>query len=110
MFLTSAFPFKRSNSVFSNINRTTSFKASVVIPIFQYETARTIRNYIDAVRKNPNCPDNNPEWIEWANKKADWLDPIICREDELFGKRKHELDTTQKEQNDTDGSFNCIDF
>ena len=27
-----------------------------------YETARTIRNYIDAVRKNPNCPDNNPEW------------------------------------------------
>ena len=36
MFLTSTRPFNRSISVFSNINRTTSFKASVVIPIFQY--------------------------------------------------------------------------
>ena len=62
-----------------------------------YETARTIRNYIDAVRKNPNCPDNNPEWIEWANRKADWFDPTIGREDEIFGKRKHEQDTFQKE-------------
>ena len=62
-----------------------------------YETACKIRNYIDAIRKSPNCPDNNPEWIEWANKIADWFDPTIGREDELFGKRKHELDTTQKE-------------
>ena len=33
---TSARPFSRSISVFSNMNRTTSFSASVVIPIFQY--------------------------------------------------------------------------
>lgn len=29
------------------------------------------------------------EWIKWANKKANWFDPIINEEDELLGKRNH---------------------
>ncbi len=61
-----------------------------------YETACSIRQYIDAIRSDTDNPDNNPEWIEWANKKADWYDPTIAREDELFGKRKHELNPDQK--------------
>ena len=65
--------------------------------VADYETACRIRKYIDAVRSNPDSPDNNPEWIEWASGKADWYDPSIAKEDEFFGKRKHELDPTQKE-------------
>ncbi len=62
-----------------------------------YDTACKIRQYIDAVRKKPDCPDNNPEWLEWANKKADWLDPTVGREDELLGLRQHALDISLKE-------------
>ena len=40
--------------------------------------------------------DNNPEWIDWASKKADWFDPAVAREDEFFGKRKHGLNADQK--------------
>ena len=53
--------------------------------------------YIDAIKNDPSNPDNNPDWIDWASKKADWYDPTIAREDEFFGKRKHGLDADQKE-------------
>ena len=62
-----------------------------------YEIACRIRSYIDAIKRDPNNPDNNPEWIDWASKKADWFDPTVAREDEFFGKRKHGLDADQKE-------------
>ncbi len=74
------------------INKTKALMNKVA----DYETACRIRKYIDAVRNNPDCPDNNPEWIEWASGKADWFDPSIAREDELFGKRCHELDPDKK--------------
>ena len=35
------------------------------------------------------------EWIEWGLKKADWIDPLSDREDEVFGKRKH-ADSNEK--------------
>ena len=57
----------------------------------------TLRSYIDAIKRDPNNPDNNPEWIDWASKKADWFDPTVAREDEFFGKRKQGLDADQKE-------------
>lgn len=28
-------------------------------------------------------------WLKWARGKADWLDPLIDKEDELLGKSKH---------------------
>ncbi len=38
---------------------------------------------------------NNPElleWIEWANKKADWIDPLIeCEDEYLNNKHKSEI-------------------
>ena len=61
-----------------------------------YEIACRIRSYIDAIKNDPNNPDNNSEWIDWASKKADWFDPTLAREDEIFGKRKHGLDADQK--------------
>ena len=33
-------------------------------------------------------PDNNPDWIDWASKKADSIDPTVAREDEFFWKAK----------------------
>ena len=64
-----------------------------------YEAACSIRRYIEGVKNNPESPYNNPDWLDWANKKADWLDPTIGREDELLGKRQHELNASQKELN-----------
>ena len=72
-------------------------KTSILInKAADYETACSIRRYIEAVRNDPLNPDNNPEWIEWAYKKADWFDPTVAREDELLGKREHELNPDQK--------------
>ncbi len=61
-----------------------------------YETACRIRKLIDAVRNDPDNPDNNPEWLEWATRKADWFDPITGREDEFFGIREHDLPPDKK--------------
>lgn len=54
-----------------------------------YKIACEIRNYIDAVSKKENLTDEVKEWINWANKKANWFDPTIDEEDELLGKREH---------------------
>lgn len=32
------------------------------------------------------------KWVDWARNKADWLDPLIAKEDELRGKNKHIFD------------------
>lgn len=29
------------------------------------------------------------KWIEWARNKADWLDPLLAKYDDLLGKNKH---------------------
>ncbi|WP_156478700.1 hypothetical protein [Anaerosporomusa subterranea] len=28
-------------------------------------------------------------WVRWAENKADWLDPLAAKEDELLGKKQH---------------------
>jgi hypothetical protein len=47
-----------------------------------------LRNYIKAVeetasRKNNFSPKLN-DWLKWVKGKADWYDPLIEKEDELF--------------------------
>lgn len=62
-----------------------------------YEVACKIRAYIEALELRADLSDEaTAEWIEWAKKKADWFDPIIAREDELFGRREHEKSEEQK--------------
>lgn len=54
----------------------------------QYNKTLLIRQYIEAERQN--AIDNNTltpekkEWINWANDKADWLDPLINKPDEIL--------------------------
>ena len=62
-----------------------------------YRIAKEIREYIQAMIESEN-EDITPEWIEWANKKADWYDPSVATEDEYLGKRQHEKSAEEKEK------------
>jgi hypothetical protein len=58
-----------------------------------YEAACRIRAYVKAVANSSGqdgLDDETANWFDWAMKKADWFDPIVARNDELFGKREHE--------------------
>lgn len=58
-----------------------------------YEKACRIRAYVKAVETMCNqggLDDETAAWIDWAKKKADWFDPTVARDDELFGIREHE--------------------
>ncbi len=64
-----------------------------------YETACRIRAYVKAVMTfggQDGLDDEAAVWVEWAIKKADWFDPIIARDDELFGEREHEKSLEEK--------------
>lgn len=64
-----------------------------------YEKASRIRSYIKAVEnayKQNEIEDEIKDWVEWANKKADWFDPTVARDDEFFGKRQHEKNIDEK--------------
>lgn len=63
-----------------------------------YRIACEIRNYIKAVELREELDENMKTWIEWANKKADWFDPIIDASDGLLGKREHGV--SSKDKND----------
>ncbi|MEG2929856.1 MAG: hypothetical protein RR846_09970 [Oscillospiraceae bacterium] len=54
-----------------------------------YDTACKIRAYIEAYKKS-HLDEDISEWVAWANKKADWYDPTISKEDPLLGTREHE--------------------
>lgn len=61
-----------------------------------YDIACRIRQYILAVKATGSNDEKTRSWIEWANDKADWFDPTIAKDDEIFGKRKHEKDADYK--------------
>lgn len=54
----------------------------------QYDKTLIIRQYIEAVKQKAiNTDRQTPEkqeWINWANDKADWLDPLINKPDEIM--------------------------
>lgn len=60
-----------------------------------YEIACRIRAYVSAMEKEHSDQDLS-EWASWARAKADWYDPTVAREDELFGRREHEKSQENK--------------
>ena len=54
----------------------------------QYDKTRLIRQYIEARKQNAidtnTLTSEKQEWINWANDKADWLDPLINKPDEIL--------------------------
>ncbi|MEA4979899.1 hypothetical protein SDC9_33832 [bioreactor metagenome] len=62
-----------------------------------YDMACKIRAYINALEPKVEMKDEKTaEFIDWAKKKADWFDPTVAREDELFGEREHEKNENEK--------------
>ena len=63
-----------------------------------YHKAMKVYEYISAMeRELVNIGDAQTRnqltnYIFWAKQKADWLNPLLCREDELLGKRYEEMD------------------
>lgn len=59
-----------------------------------YRYAQNIYNYIKALETERGVDSEDlAEYIQWAKEKADWINPIIKKEDELLG----ELDVDIKE-------------
>ncbi|NWL04233.1 hypothetical protein DM790_25725 [Flavobacterium collinsii] len=54
----------------------------------QYNQSLLIREFIKAEHKNAisqnNLTEEKLEWIKWAADKADWLDPLINKRDEIL--------------------------
>lgn len=54
----------------------------------QYNKSLLIRKYIEAkkekAQKENTLDQETQEWINWANDKADWLDPLINKKDEIL--------------------------
>ncbi|MDU4960060.1 MAG: hypothetical protein E6X17_05285 [Sporomusaceae bacterium] len=64
-----------------------------------YETACRIRAYVKAVATSCGQDELDEEtaaWVDWATKKADWFDPTVASDDELFGEREHEKSSSEK--------------
>ncbi len=51
-----------------------------------YVMACNIRAYAAAVEAKPDLSDDGKSWIVWAREKADWIDPMIRKEDTILGK------------------------
>lgn len=57
-----------------------------------FETACKIRAYVKAVVDalgSDEMDAGTATWVDWAIKKADWFDPTVARDDDLFGEREH---------------------
>lgn len=61
-----------------------------------YQIACRIRALLEAWKQKSDLSEEEEEKIQWASNKADWFDPVISREDGVFGVREHEK--AQKEK------------
>lgn len=61
---------------------------SVINHSSRWQKAMDLRNYIQTVEsnaiKNKKLTQELKDWLQWINDKADWYDPLIEKEDELF--------------------------
>ena len=54
-----------------------------------FERACRIRAYVAAVGSKSELTEEERAWIQWANAKADWLNPTVAAKDQIFGNREH---------------------
>lgn len=61
---------------------------SVINHSSRWQKAMDLRNYIEVVEsnaiKNNKLTQELNDWLQWIKDKADWYDPLIEKEDELF--------------------------
>jgi hypothetical protein len=69
-----------------------------------WNKAEQIRRFADHLeRKIDDVSDVSKKekllkWLKWARNKADWLDPLTAKEDELLGKNKHIFELIEADQ------------
>ena len=51
-----------------------------------YIIACNIRAYAAAVESKTDLSEEEKKWVVWAREKADWIDPMIRKEDAILGK------------------------
>lgn len=55
----------------------------------KWQKSQDLRNYLKAFEshaiKTNAMTQEKKEWIAWANGKADWIDPILVKEDAILG-------------------------
>ena len=67
--------------------------------VADWDTANKIRSFSDAVsQKISEMGDTDKrekllDWLKWARARADWIDPLIEKEDDLLGVKSHFFDT-----------------
>jgi hypothetical protein len=54
------------------------------IRMFADYMEKTLSEVTDEVKKEKII-----KWLDWSRNKADWLDPLVAKEDVLLGKNKH---------------------
>jgi hypothetical protein len=54
------------------------------IKIFIDSMEKAVGEVTDIVKKGKIM-----KWIAWARNKADWLDPLVAKQDDLLCKNKH---------------------
>ena len=61
---------------------------NLVLASQQYNKSILIRKYLEAEKQfamqNDCLSPKKQEWLNWANDKADWLDPLINKSDEIL--------------------------
>ncbi len=68
-----------------------------------WHKAEQIRRFADLLEGKINKETDEEKrekivrWLKWARDKADWLDPLTAREDELLGKSKHTFELIEHE-------------
>ncbi|MBU3198768.1 hypothetical protein LL037_16550 [Clostridium estertheticum] len=66
--------------------------------VSDWNKAQMIRMFAEDMEKELSKVVDNAKkekilrWLEWSRNKADWLDPLTAKEDELLGKSKHIFD------------------
>jgi hypothetical protein len=66
--------------------------------------AEQIRRFADCLEGKINEVTNEEKrdkllrWLKWARDKADWLDPLTAKEDNLLGKNKHIFELIEQEK------------
>lgn len=69
--------------------------------ISDWDKAQKIREFADTLEKNMTALVGQDDierfllYVNWIRDKADWIDPTISKEDEVFGK-KHDFNKILK--------------
>lgn len=63
--------------------------------VMDWDKAEKIRSFVERMEKEINNIEDMEKknrliaWLAWAHEKADWIDPMTKKEDDLLGKSKY---------------------